>query len=180
MSFPPARSGLPRAGGAAAATEAGQIFEFLFNHSPGHKLSGNNSVFVAQALSAAQGTVQRGLCSAGSRGKQRIRNALRDRSRARRGKCLCQLTKLPIFPALLVPHPALEQVCSTLHQGCSSQGSFALLWDSFPALLSSPHLPPNLLFHLHKHLYSYESFQAGHKWRPRSPILGWLKCEIWI
>lgn len=85
-----------------------------------------------------------------------------------------------ISSTLFFPNPGLEQVCSTLHQGSSSQGSFALLWDSFPASFTSPHLTPNLLFHLHKHLYSYECFQAGHKWRPRSPILGRLKCEIWI
>lgn len=85
-----------------------------------------------------------------------------------------------ISSILFFPNPGLEQVCSTLCQGSSSQGSFALLWDSFPVSLSSPHLRPNLLFHLHKRLYSYECFQAGHKWRPRSPILGRLKCDIWI
>lgn len=166
---------------AAAATEAGQILKFQFNHAPGHKLSGNNFIFVPQALSAAGETVVRGFCSAEIRGKQRIRNALRDHSVLAEGKWLCQLTKQPAVPPLFFPpNPALEQVCSTLHQGSSSQGSFALLRDSFPALLSSPHLTPNLLFHLHKPLYSYECSRPGHKWRPRSPILVWLKCEIWI
>lgn len=59
--------------GTAAATEAGQIYKFQFNHThkfqfnhtPGHKLSGNNSVFVPLALSAAEETVVRGFCSAG-------------------------------------------------------------------------------------------------------------------
>lgn len=96
------------------------------------------------------------------------------------GKWLCQLTEQPHFLRSFFPSPGPEQVCSTLHQGSSSQGSFLLLWDSFPALLSSPHLTPNLLFHLHKHLYSWECSRAGHKRRPRSPILGWLRCEIWI
>lgn len=83
------------------------------------------------------------------------------------GKWLCQLTKQPLF---FPPNPGLEQVCPTLHQGSSSQGSFAFLWDSFPASLSSPHLTPNLLFRFIS-IYSYESFQAEHKWRPRNPRL---------
>lgn len=54
-----------RGSSTAAVMEAGQIYKFQFNHTPGHKLSGNNSIFVPQALSAAEEAVVRGFCSAG-------------------------------------------------------------------------------------------------------------------